>query len=287
MPSPAGQLAGGERRQQLGPERRLDLAPLSLGLDADVLEQLQRVGPALARRAAARRRPPERRSPRPPPAPRPGGDRWRPAERRAPPRAARARSGCAARSRRSRAPSRPRARAARTSPRRPAAGSPRASAAAAPSRRRRSGASAATRTVTICEPEVGERGLGGQPAGDHLTDRRHPRGEDLPELRGRELVDHVLLGHLDEQPLHLLERRLGPVAARQVEREVDPRGDLLRIGEAERDHTLHDQLLEVPAARVEQERQLLIPERDLRDRGPVGGKPERQARARAASRPPR
>src|SRR5205807_1821395 len=57
--------------------------------------------------------------------------------------------------------------------------------------------------------------------------------------------------------------------------------DLLRVSEPERDHALHDQLLEVAAAHVEQERELLIAERHFRDGGPVRREPEREARRAA------
>ena len=110
------------------------------------------------------------------------------------------------------------------------------------------------------------------------TDRRDAVGEDLPHVALDELVDHELLGELHDEPGELLERRLRPAPGVQVDREVDPARDALRVDDAVADDALHRQRLEVGAAHVEQERELAVVDRHFRDRGVDRAEPERLAR---------
>jgi hypothetical protein len=92
-----------------------------------------------------------------------------------------------------------------------------------------------------------------------------------------ELVDHELLRELAEQRRYLLQRRLAPAPAAQIDGEVDPVGKPLRVADAKADRALHGELLEVGAADVKQERQLAVVDRQLCDRGVERAEPERRA----------
>jgi hypothetical protein len=100
--------------------------------------------------------------------------------------------------------------------------------------------------------------------------------EDRADVEPHELVDDELLGELGEQAGDLLERRLGPAARLEIEREVHAPGQRGRLGDAEGDHPLDDQLLEVRAAHAEQERQLAVVDRHLGDGGGGRAEPERE-----------
>ena len=132
------------------------------------------------------------------------------------------------------------------------------------------------------DPELLEGGLGAQAALDPLADRRHARVQDRAHVELAELVDDELLGELAEQAGDLLERGLRPAARREVEREVHAPGERGRVGDAEGDHALDRELLEVRAAHAEQERQLAVVDRDLGDGGVDRAEPERQPGAVAA-----
>jgi hypothetical protein len=134
------------------------------------------------------------------------------------------------------------------------------------------------------EPELLERRLGGQPGGDPRPDRRHAVGEDAPQLELDEVVDDELLGQLRQQPSDLLERRLRPAAAEEVDREVHAAGEALRVADPEVDRALDGQLLEVRAAGVEEERQLAVVDRHLGDGRVDRPEPEGQAGALAPQR---
>ena len=132
------------------------------------------------------------------------------------------------------------------------------------------------------DAQLRQRGLAEQPARDPVADRRDAAVQDRAHVELDELVDDELLGELGEQAGDLLERRLRPAARLEVEREVHAPGERGGRPDAERDHALDDQLLEVRAAHAEQERQLAVVDRDLGDGGVDRPEPEGQAGAVAA-----
>ena len=138
------------------------------------------------------------------------------------------------------------------------------------------GARSATRTATSSIPQLRQRGLGAQAGRDPVADRRDAAVQDRAHVELDQLVDHELLRELAEQAGDLLQRRLRPAPAVEVEREVHAAGERGRLGDAERDHALDDQLLEVRAAHPEQERQLAVVDRDLGDGGVDRPEPEGQ-----------
>jgi hypothetical protein len=116
------------------------------------------------------------------------------------------------------------------------------------------------------------------------ADRRHAVGEDAADVARDELVDRELLRELHHEARQLLERRLRPAARAQVDREVDPARDPLRVHDAVGDDALDGQRLEVRTAGVEEERLLAVVDRHLGHRGVDRAKPERLSRPLAAQR---
>ena len=128
-------------------------------------------------------------------------------------------------------------------------------------------------------PSSGSAGSARRPRAIRSRIGATPRVQDRAHVELDQLVDHELLGELGEQAGDLLERGLRPAARLEVEREVHAPGQRGRLGDAEGDHALDGELLEVRAAHAEQERQLAVVDRDLGDGGVDRPEPEREAGA--------
>jgi hypothetical protein len=128
-----------------------------------------------------------------------------------------------------------------------------------------------------CDSELDELWFRVQCRSDALARLVDAFAQERAQLGAGEVVPDDLLRELVEHRLQPLDRCAQPAAGVEVDREVDPPGEQLRVGDTEADHALHPDALKVGRASLEAKVELAVIERELRHRGDERTEPERES----------